>query len=235
MNTAANDMPVRVLVIEDDPALREPLVSFLKLEGMQAQGVGSLDAAQKVILDQEIDVLLLDLGLPDGNGLTWLSKRSDLKDKGVIITSARSDALTRVSGIRAGADMYLVKPVLPEEIASLIHNLMRRLRVQKSQTWLLDAKSWQLQAPDGKTIKLTHSEHAVLQTLAKATGRVVTKEELATGLGQQAEIYDYRRLEVIIRRLRNKARENWGQDLPLETAHRHGYSFTADIKIGRVG
>ena len=235
MNSALNDNPVRVLVIEDDPALREPLVSFLKLEGMQAQGVGSLQDADHAILGQEIDVLLLDLGLPDGNGLTWLSKRSDLRDKGVIITSGRSDALNRVSGIRAGADMYLVKPVLPEEISSLIHNLMRRLRVQKLQPWMLDAKCWQLQAPDGKTIKLTHSEHAVLQTLAKAAGRVVTKEALATGLGQTPEIYDYRRLEVLIRRLRNKARENWGQDLPLETAHRHGYSFTADIKIGRVG
>ena len=128
MNSMLNDTPVRVLIIEDDPALREPLVSFLMLEGMQAQGVDSLEAADHAIRGQELDVLLLDLGLPDGNGLTWLSHRTDLSDKGVIITSARSDALSRVSGIRAGADMYLVKPVLPEEIASLIHNLMKRLR-----------------------------------------------------------------------------------------------------------
>jgi DNA-binding response OmpR family regulator len=234
MNPTLNDTPVRVLVIEDEVALREPLVSFLTLEGMHAQGVGSLDAAQQVILRQDIDVVLLDLGLPDGNGLNWLSKRDDLSDKGVIITSGRSDALTRVSGIRAGADVYLVKPVLPEEIVSLIHNLMRRLRVKKSPPWVLDTKSWQLQAPDGKTIKLTHSEHALLQSLAKAAGRVVTKEELAIGLGHSPEVYDFRRLEVIIRRLRNKARENWGYTLPLETAHRYGYSFTADIKEGHI-
>lgn len=235
MNSMLNDTPVRVLIIEDDPALREPLVSFLMLEGMQAQGVDSLEAADHAIRGQELDVLLLDLGLPNGNGLTWLSHRTDLSDKGVIITSARSDALSRVSGIRAGADMYLVKPVLPEEIASLIHNLMKRLRVQKSQAWVLDTKSWQLQAPDGKKLKLTHSEHALVQTLAKASGRVVTKETLATGLGHVPEIYDYRRLEVIIRRLRNKVRETLGVTLPLETAHRMGYSFTADIRVGRVG
>ena len=234
MNHMLNEAPVRVLVIEDDPALREPLVSFLTLEGMRVQGVGSLEAANNAILGQEVDVLLLDLGLPDGNGLSWLSKRTDLADKGVIITSARSDALSRVSDIRAGADMYLVKPVLPEEIASLIQNLMRRLRVQKSTPWMLDPKSWQLQAPDGKTIKLTHSEHALVQTLAKATGSVVSKEALAIGLGHSPEIYDFRRLEVIIRRLRNKVRESWGYALPLETAHRHGYSFTADIKLGRI-
>ena len=229
-----NEVPVRVLVVEDEAALRDPLVSYLNLEGMRAHGVGSLAAAQHAVQSQQVDVLLLDLSLPDGNGLNWLSKLDDLSDKAVIITSGRSDALTRVSGIRAGADVYLVKPVLPEEIVSLIENLMRRLRVQKSRPWVLDSMGWLLQAPDGKTIKLTHSEHTLLQCLAKAAGRVVTKDELAVGLGHQPEIYDFRRLEVIIRRLRNKAQEGLGYALPVETAHRYGYSFTADIKSGRL-
>jgi two-component system OmpR family response regulator len=149
----------------------------------------------------------------------------------VIITTARSDGLSRVSGIRAGADVYLVKPVLPEEIVLLVHNLMRRLRGQASSTWTLDSTGWRLLSPDGHAMKLTHSEHAILLRLSQNSGQAVSREELATSLGHNPEYYDYRRLEILIRRLRNKARDNLNILIPLETAHRHGYAFTASIEL----
>lgn len=223
--------PVRVLVIEDEFALCEALVAYLNIEGMQAHGAGSLTQAQAWLDGHSPHVLLLDLGLPDGDGLDWLSQRQDLRDKGVIITSARSDSLSRVSGIRAGADVYLVKPVLPEEVVSLIQNLMRRLRPHPAEGWLLDGKSWRLLAPGGQALKLTHSEHVLLLRLAQASGQPVSKEELVLSLGHAPEQYDYRRLEILIRRLRNKAEDAWGQPLPLETAHRRGYSFAASIRV----
>lgn len=198
---------------------------------MQAHGVACLADAEFWLAQHPVDVLLLDLALPDGNGLSWLAKREDLRDKGVIITSARSDALSRVSGVRAGADVYLVKPVLPEEVVSLIDNLMRRLRGQVKECWVLERKGWRLQAPDGRAIKLTHSEHALVARLAQGAGTVVEKDDLVIGLGHALETYDFRRLEVIVRRLRNKSLEVLGQPLPLETAHRKGYSFTARIKV----
>lgn len=224
------EMSVSVLVIEDEVELCEALIRYLRLEGLRAQGVGTLAEADTWLAHHAADVLLLDLGLPDGNGLSWLARRDDLKNKGVIITSARSDALSRVSGIRAGADVYLVKPVLPEEIVSLIENLMRRLRGHISEGWELDGKRWRLTTPDGLPIKLTHSEHALLERLAQDPGQVVDKEDLAISLGHSPDVYDFRRLEIIIRRLRNKVQEAWGQALPLDTAYRRGYAFTADIR-----
>lgn len=226
-----NDKPVRVLVIEDEPDLQCALVDYLNIEGLQAQGVGALLEAQAWLATHEADVLLLDLGLPDGDGMQWLKSRNDLTDKGVIITTARSDALSRVSGIRAGADVYLVKPVLPEEIVLLVHNLVRRLRGQTPSAWSLDSTGWRLLTPDGCTLKLTHSEHAVLQRLAQSSGHAVSREDLAASLGHNTEHYDYRRLEILIRRLRNKARDSLDVQLPLETAHRQGYAFTATIQI----
>lgn len=222
---------VEVLVIEDEGDVRDALVSYLALEGMHAHGVTCLAEAERWLAQNPVDVLLLDLALPDGNGLSWLAKREDLRDKGVIITSARSDALSRVSGVRAGADVYLVKPVLPEEVVSLIANLIRRLRGQDKAGWLLQSKGWRLLDPDGRAVKLTHSEHLLLSRLALAAGQVVDKDELAIGLGHSLETYDFRRLEVIVRRLRNKVLAVLGQPLPLETAHRKGYSFTARIKV----
>jgi two-component system, OmpR family, response regulator len=225
------DVFARILVVEDEPDLRDALVSYLDMEGMCAHGVSSLSDAQSWMAINEFDILLLDLGLPDGNGLSWLKKQQDLRDKGVIIATARGDALSRVSGIRAGADVYLVKPVLPEEIVSLVHNLMRRLRGQPPSMWVFDETGWRLLAPDGRPLKLTHSESVLIRRLAQSTGEAVTKEELATSLGHNPEHYDFRRLEILVRRLRNKAKDTWNIALPLETVHRLGYAFTANIQI----
>lgn len=227
------EVSARILVVEDEPDLLEALVSYLNMEGMRAQGVGSLRDAQSWIEANEFDILLLDLGLPDGDGVSWLKRRPDLRDKGVIITTARSDALSRVSGIRAGADVYLVKPVLPEEIVSLVHNLMRRLYGQSPSTWALDETIWRLVTPDGRELKLTHSEHLLLQRLAQSSGQAVSRKDLAISLGHNPEHYDFRRLEILIRRLRNKTKELLDIALPLETAHRQGYAFTASIQIKR--
>jgi len=227
------EMATRVLIVEDEPDLQEALVSFLRLEGMAAHGVGCLSDAQNWMAQNRVDVLLLDLGLPDGDGLAWLQQRQDLRDKGLIITTARSDTISRIHGIRAGADVYLVKPVLLEEVASLIHNLTRRLRGSAPPTtWWLDETGWRLRTPDGHTIKLTHSEHMLLQRLVKSSGQAVSREALAISLGHKPEHYDFRRLEILVRRLRNKVKENGHMALPLETAHRYGYAFTAPIQMG---
>ena len=228
-----NDMnpTPRVLVIEDEADLRDALVSYLHLEGFKVQGAGSLMAAQTAMAAHDYDVLLLDLGLPDGDGLMWLQTRQDLRDKGIIITTARGDDISRISGVRAGADAYLVKPALPEEIALLIENLMRRLRGGTAQSWWLDKTRWQLTDPTGQPVKLTHSEHQILLRLAQPCGQAVSRQDLATCLGHNPEHYDYRRLEVLVRRLRNKVRDELGTALPLDTAHRHGYAFTAALEV----
>lgn len=231
MNVASPMVFARILVVEDEPELRDSLIEYLMMEGMDAHGVKSLADAHAWMVANDFDILLLDLGLPDGDGLQWLQQRQDMRNKGIIIMTARSEALTRVSGIRAGADVYLVKPVLPEEIISHIHNLMRRLQGQASSTWLIDTVGWRLVTPDARSIKLTHSERILLGQLAHSPGQVVSREVLAASLGNNPELYDFRRLEVMVRRLRIKSEQALGVSLPIETAYRQGYAFTANIQI----
>lgn len=224
----------RVLVIEDEPDLQEALVAYMRMEGMQAHGVSSLHEAEGWMAKNDCDILLLDLGLPDGDGIIWLNKNDNVKEKGIIIVTARSDALSRVNGVRAGADVYLVKPVLPEEIVSLVNNMMRRLRGQAPANWVLDSTGWRLFLPDGRNLKLTHSEHMLLQRLASVAGQAVSRENLASSMGNNPEYYDFRRMEVLVRRLRNKFSDTLGVNIPLETVHRQGYAFTANIVIANA-
>jgi DNA-binding response OmpR family regulator len=176
-------------------------------------------------------VLVLDLGLPDGDGLDWLAANPQLLEHGIVITTARGELRHRVSGVRAGADAYLVKPVQLEELTSMISNLSRRLKPGPTKAWSLDQMAWQLVSPDGRTVKLTLSEHALLTRLAKSPGKAVGRQELVQSLGHDPRYYDLRRMEILVRRLRNKVRETLGYPLPLETAHSLGYAFSDGIVI----
>lgn len=221
----------RVLVIEDEPDLREAMVSYLQLESISAVGVSGLADAEKALRTQDFDLLVLDLGLPDGDGLDWLASHSGLADKGVIITTARGEPTSRITGVRAGADVYLIKPVQLEELVALIRNVMRRLRPAPRSKWMLDLTTWSLVSPEGVSVKLTHSERVLLLELARVPGQSVTRDDLVHSLGHNPEHYDQRRMEILVRRLRNKAKDLLGYDLPLETAHRQGYAFTYAIEI----
>jgi DNA-binding response OmpR family regulator len=231
MSTVRQIESPKVLVIEDESDLRESIVSYLKMEGIDADGAGSLQAAELWMLMHSFDVLVLDIGLPDGDALSWLEERNGLRDKGIIITSARSSTADRVLGAQVGADTYLVKPVLLEELTAVVRNLMRRLRPALSSSWVLNSLTWLLASPDGRSVKLSHSEHVLLTHLSRAPGKTVSRPDLIAALGQDPEHYDPRRLEIMVRRLRSKVVETLGSELPLVTAHRQGYAFTAPISI----
>lgn len=227
----SSNMAAHILVIEDEPDLLAAMVRYLQLEGYVPFAAPSLKAAEHWLTQHDMDIIVLDLGLPDGDGLAWLGSRPGLRDKGVIMTTARGEGSSRVSGVRAGADVYLVKPVQLEELTALIRNLLHRLHRVDQPSWTLDVRSWNLISPEGQAIKLTHSEQILMIELARVPGSSVKREVLVTALGQNPEIYDPRRMEIMVRRLRNKAKETLGYDLPVETAHRQGYAFTAPISI----
>jgi DNA-binding response OmpR family regulator len=176
-------------------------------------------------------VLVLDLGLPDGDGLQWLSQTEQLRGKGVVITTARGQTQQRIEGIRAGADVYLVKPIQLEELASLVANLMRRMRSAASPSWSIDRTHWILRTGTGLAVKLTHSEAVLMIKMAERPGQVVPRQDLVLSLGHDPQHYDFRRMEILVRRLRNKVKTDLGCELPLETVRKVGYAFTADLQV----
>ena len=226
---AITPLPGRILVVEDETPLREAMVTFLTMEGMHAEGVGTLEAATAWRTAHAMDAMILDLGLPDGDALAWLASHP-VGHAGLVICSARGHPPERIAGMQSGADAYLVKPVQLEELSLLVQKLLKRLKAPANNTWTLDKVHWTLAAPSGRQLKLTHSEAQVIQMLAQSPGAAVSKNDIVIALGHQPASYDMRRMEILIRRLRNKAKEQLGTELPLETAHRLGYAFTAPVE-----
>ena len=227
----SNPLHGHILVIEDEVDLMDAMVTYLNMEGFAADGVSSLNMATQWMRTHQFDVAVVDLGLPDGDGMAWFKENPLLQKKGVIITTARGDSSQRIEGIKAGADVYLVKPIQLEELASLVHNLMRRIRAQAPPSWVLHRMNWMLHHPSGMPLKLTHSEFMFMQVMAEQSGQAVARQALVSRLGHDPQTYDFRRLEILVRRLRNKAKELLGSDLPLETVHKIGYAFTAPIRL----
>jgi len=228
---SAMDVAPRVLVVEDEADLRDALVSFLQLDGMTAVAASSLHEAQECLHSAHFDVILLDLGLPDGDGMDWLRAREDLEATGLIITSARVAKAHRITGIRCGADAYFVKPVDLEELSLQVLNLTRRVRRAQPGYWMLDAVQWSLLTPRGATIKLTQSEIGFLGPLMSTPGTPVDRQVLVSSMGHKLDYYDARRMEIMVRRLRKKIEQLGAEPLPLETVYGRGFVFTARAQV----
>lgn len=236
--TERNGSAVRVLVVEDEPDLCEAMVSYLNLEGFLTNGVGSTSAADAWLKTHGVDIIVLDVGLPDRNGISWLEQVATIQDKGIVMATARGELPDRLRGLAAGADAYLVKPIELDEMRAIVHNLANRIGRVKAISppgWRLNVVNWLLTSPDGSTVKLTQSETVLLNTLATQPGLTVPKDSLIRTLGHDPETYDPRRMEILVRRLRNKIKKQTSMQLPMETVHGLGYAFASDIALAPGG
>lgn len=227
MNSSADHRSPKVLIVEDESDLRDALVNYFRLEGLVADQAANLQQARECLDRDQYDVILLDLGLPDGDGLDWLRDRGDLDQTGLIITTARASRSQRVIGARLGADAYFVKPVDLEELTLHVQNLAKRIRRATPQCWELYPVQWHLKTPTGVSVKLTRSEVRFLQPLMRSPGMQVARADLVASLGHDLSYYDTRRMEIMVRRLRHKTETQSGEQLPLETIYGRGFAFTA--------
>ena len=222
-------MSVHVLVVEDEDGLREAMVGYLSLQGYEVTGVCDAKGFRDHLAEHTLDVLVLDIGLPDADGLELIAKVPS--ECGVILATGFGNPESRTAGRQAGADDYVVKPFTLPELAATVHNLLKRLNKLSPPPWHYDALQWLLSHPEGEQVKLTHHEAVIFATLVEQSGGAVAREALSVALGEDPETYDYRRLESLIRRLRAKAEAAFGEKLPLTTVHGVGYAFTAPCQV----
>ena len=227
MNTLA-----RIAVVEDSVELQEELSFFLGARGHAVWGAGSAEAFWKQLHRDPVDIVLLDVGLPAEDGFSVLEYLRGLAAHGTIVMTALGDRQHQQRGLELGADAYLVKPVNFARLAGVIDQLWERMRRQPGRRPALPGH-WNLAAgelwsPAGVSLSLTPQEQAVLEVLLRSTNEICDKGHLYQQLFGPGSVPDLHRIDVIISRLRSKARQK-NLSLPIRTVFGKGFVFVDRI------
>jgi two-component system, OmpR family, response regulator QseB len=204
---------MRVLVVEDDGAIAQGLADTLKRQGHAVDICATLSRARSALATERFDIVLLDLNLPDGDGLDWLRRmRSDGDDLPVLIMTARDALPDRVAGLDQGADDYIVKPFEPDELLARMRVALRRSE-GRARPLLLHGElevdpAAHIVRRAGETVPLRAKEFALLLALLRAVGQVLSRQRLEEALYGFDEVLESNALEVHIHHLRRKLGEN---------------------------
>ena len=215
---------MKVLVVEDDPAVAEPLLEGLRRHGLDVVHVAY--AAQAVTAARDVDVVILDLGLPDDDGLNVLRSVRATCEVPVIIVTARGDETDRVVGLELGADDYVVKPFSVRELSARIRAVSRRRRVEASiVTGRVHIDRSRRRAEfEGAPLDLTAKEFDLLAVLSEEPGRVVPRQELLSRVWDPVWHGSGKTLDVHVSSLRRKLPD----PAAIETVRGVGYRLADD-------
>lgn len=200
---------MHLLLIEDDLDLGTALLGALRKAHFTAEWLRTCHDARTFATRSSYDCILLDLSLPDGEGLAVLRHwRVQGIATPVIVITARSGLDDRLAGLDGGADDYIVKPFAFEELVSRIHAVMRRVARQTDSEWRFGMLGINVARHEVRLaeeqITLTPAEYDVLLALARAAGTVVSKHRLARALDPHGEGIDFNTIEVHVHHLRKK-------------------------------
>lgn len=226
-----------ILIVEDEPRLRKDLADFLELTGLTAEGVATARELRQVLAEGSPPaVIILDVGLPDGNGFELASEIRKSHVCGIVMLTALGDSNDRIRGFESGADIYLVKDSTLREIEAAVRSLLRRTGDQADLTkghdrWVLDNTNWMLTAPNQHSLRLTATEFAFMNVLCNHSGGVCQREELVETLTRPKASFDNRHLDAIVSRLRRKIEERTNLPAPIRVVYGVGYTFTASAIV----
>lgn len=231
---------ITIAFVEDDNDFQKELSFHLGRRGFDIQSFSTANEFRVYKQqDHKIDILLLDLNLPDEDGLTLLSDLQDKRGTGIVILSGRTEPDDRIKGLEIGADAYLTKPVQLIELCTVIKCIARRIQIESSQgpmhclpTYQLCSNKRYLNLPDGKQVSLTAKEGIVLHSLAQKAPDVVSRRLLTESLGEDFWHYDERKLEAIVSRLRRKLNRFSHQIPSIKAARGSGYQLLLNVTIG---
>jgi DNA-binding response OmpR family regulator len=220
---------MRLLLIEDNERLQELLGRALAADGFAVDGARSLRDAREFVATAHYDLIVLDLGLPDGDGLTLIkSLRSRAVPVPILVMTARDGLDDRIAGLDLGADDYLVKPFATAELAARCRALLRRPggvlgSVLTAGNLSLDSNAREVRI-DSQLLTLSPREISLLEMLMRKSGQVVPREILENGLYAMGQDVSPNALEAVVSRLRRKLSAG-GAKAALHTAHGVGYAL----------
>jgi two-component system, OmpR family, response regulator len=233
-----------ILVVDDDPQIRELLNEYLSGNGMRVSTASSGPQAMKILSEESIDLVILDLRLADEDGM---SIARDLRERlaiPVIMLTGVRDEADRVMGLELGADDYVTKPFSPRELLARIRTVLRRvqsvpsaaagrreIRAYRFGDFELNLRTRRLKREDGTSVNLTNGELNLLAALLAAPERILTRDQLIEASRvYDNEIYD-RAIDIQVLRLRRKIEPDPAQPRYIVTERGVGYLFNAPVEV----
>ena len=224
-------MPPAILVVEDELLTRRTLQDLLQREGFEVSTVGSIAETMGEVNRRAYDLILLDLILPDGDGMDACGRIRERHRMPIVILSTRRQLEDRVAGLETGADDYIVKPFEPAEMVARVRAQLRRAQQLSSSDGheiiragrLTIDPSMQDALVDGRSAGLTQKEFQLLHFLATRAGKAVSRELLVDQLWGEDELGSDKNVAVYIRRIRQKIEKDPDEPEILLTVRGFGY------------
>lgn len=243
-----------ILIVEDDPVVADVVAACLEDAEFETTITSSGQAALNIVSDSHIDLCVVDLGLPDMDGLSLTREIKSRSNIGIIILSGRGETTERIIGLEVGADDYLGKPFEPRELLARVRSIIRRTlpsgavsdgldtQINSSDAtsdetafvfdgWKVDPTSLEIIGPDGMQPQLSNSEFNLLQAFIEHPNRVLSRDQLLDlmhGHDNSSPAFD-RSIDVQITRLRKKIESNPKSPKFIKTVRNRGYMFTAKV------
>jgi two-component system torCAD operon response regulator TorR len=232
-------MAGHILIVEDDLFVQSLLAAYLEKEGFRTSRAASGKELLALLDLEPVDLVLLDLNLPDEDGLTLARQIRARSRLPIVVLTAREGRDSRLAALEIGADDYLIKPFDPEELVLRLRNLVARAKgngagdvaasapkALRFEGFTLDLAGRTLTAPGGEAVTLSPGEYNLIAALARAHGRVLSRAHLLDAVSRSEESPTERLIDVLVSRLRKKTRK----PTLIATVAGLGYRFGAKIE-----
>lgn len=243
-----------ILAVDDERGVRNMLQRYLEQEGFEVTLAGDGAAMREVLAERQVDVILLDLGLPDANGLELAREVRMTSDIPIIMLTGRGEMVDRVVGLELGADDYVAKPFHLRELLARIRTVLRRAGLAQASAgqvhsngeagatdrageevycfagWRFEPAIRGLTGPDGKSVELTRGEFDLLRAFVQAPQRTLSRDVLMDyAKGRSYEAYD-RAIAAQVARLRKKIEAEPAKPMLIKSVRGVGYYFAAKVE-----
>ena len=234
-----------ILIVDDDPEIRELLAGYLARQGLKATGVSDGREMRRVLARERVDLLVLDLMLSGEDGISLCR---ELRAPGqpalpIVMLSARSEEADRILGLELGADDYLSKPFAARELLARVQSVLRRTRMLpptiatetprarlRFGAWTLDTVSRHLVDHEGTVVSLSGAEYRLLRVLLQHPHHVLSREQLLQlTQGRDADVFD-RSIDLLISRVRQRLGDGPRDARYIKTVRNEGYVFCMAIE-----
>lgn len=237
MNDTAS---IRLLLVDDEAGLREPLADYLVRQGFVVTQAASAAQARSILCDEQPDLVLLDIMMPGEDGLSLCRHLAEARAIPTILLTARGEATDRIVGLEIGADDYVVKPFEPRELVARIRSVLRRAskgvgppaedELFEFEGWTLDPLKRRLTDSEGALVSISSLEFRLLMAFVEHPRQVLDRDRLLDLVqGREAHLFD-RAVDNQISRLRRKIEVDSRNPTLIQTVWGGGYLLATDVR-----